>query len=70
MEESRTSELLIRRLELIDEWIKVSDGETFRAVRFLAESKGLFVGPSSGAIYVAAQEVAGRLNKGKKVIWF
>ena len=70
LEESRAPELLSRRLELIDEWIKVSDEEAFRAVKFLAESKRLFVGPSSGAVYAAAQEVAGRLNKGNMVLIF
>ena len=70
LEESRAPELLSRRLDLIDEWIKITDDEAFKAVRFLAESKRLFVGPSSGAVYAAAQEVAGRLSKGKLVLIF
>jgi cysteine synthase B len=70
LEESRAPELLRRRLDLIDEWIKISDSEAFKTVRFLAESKRLFVGPSSGAVYAAAQEVAGRLSKGKLVLIF
>lgn len=70
LEESRIPELLSRRLELIDDWIEVTDSVAFKAVRFLAESKCLFVGPSSGAVYAAAQEVAGRLNKGKLVLIF
>jgi len=70
LEESMVPELLRRRLDLIDEWIKISDKEAFEAVRFLAESKRLFVGPSSGAVYAAAQEVASRLGKGKLVLIF
>ena len=70
LEESMVPELLSRRLDLIDEWIKITDKEAFEAVRFLAESKRLFVGPSSGAVYAAAQEVAGRLGKGKLVLIF
>ena len=70
LEESMVPELLRRRLDLIDEWIKISDSEAFKAVRFLAESEHLFVGPSSGAVYAAAQEVAGRLTKGKLVLIF
>jgi cysteine synthase B len=70
LEESMAPELLRRRLDLIDEWIKISDSEAFKTVRFLAESKRLFVGPSSGAVYAAAQKVAGRLSKGKLVLIF
>jgi len=70
LEESMVPALLSRRLDLIDEWIKITDREAFEAVRFLAESERLFVGPSSGAVYAAAQEVAGRLNKGKLVLIF
>jgi len=70
LEESMMPELLRRRLDLIDEWIKITDNKAFEAVRFLAESEHLFVGPSSGAVYAAAQEVAGGLSKGKLVLIF
>ncbi len=70
LEESAAPELLRRRIELIDEWVKVSDGEAFNAVKTLAYTKALFVGPSSGAVYAAAQKVAEKLNSGRLVLMF
>lgn len=58
LEESMTPSLLERRKNLIDEWVRVSDDEAFLAVRQLAEEEGLFVGPSSGAVFHAALNLA------------
>ncbi|MEM1995180.1 MAG: cysteine synthase family protein [Nitrososphaerales archaeon] len=70
LEDSAAPELLRRRIGLIDEWVKVSDSDAFNAVKTLAKTKALFVGPSSGAVYAAAQEVAGKLSEGKLVLMF
>lgn len=70
LEESAAPDLLRRRLELVDDWIKVSDSQAFDAVKLLAHTRRLFVGPSSGAVYAAAQQVKDKLNRGKIVLIF
>lgn len=61
-EESATPRVLEPRKNLIDRWIRVSDEEAFRAVRELASTEKLFVGPSSGAVVHAAVKVAQEEN--------
>jgi len=58
LEESAMPELLQKRKAVVDEWIRVSDRDAFQAVRELAHSHNLLVGPSSGAVFAAAKKVA------------
>lgn len=59
LEESAMPELLKRRAELVDEWVRVSDADAFAAVQEVARVHQLFVGPSSGAVYRAAENLDG-----------
>jgi cysteine synthase len=53
---------------LIDEVHWLSDGEAFYGCRELARRAGVFAGGSSGASYVVASYLAGRLPAGKDVV--
>jgi cystathionine beta-synthase len=48
--------------QVVDEWIRVGDKESFLAARRLARLEGLLVGGSSGAVLVAALEYGRRLG--------
>jgi cystathionine beta-synthase len=48
--------------QLVDEWIRVSDAESFHAARSLARREGLLVGGSSGTAVAAALRYAQRLT--------
>ena len=55
--------------KLIDEVIRVTDEEAFRAGRHLIETEGLMAGISSGAAVHAAMQLALRPeNKGKRIV--
>ena len=56
-------------IDLIDEWVEVSDEDAFAAVKNLAIKEGLLVGPSSGAVMYAALQ-AGQDEKGVGVMIF
>jgi len=43
-------------IDLIDEWVEVSDEDAFAAVKNLALKEDMLVGPSSGAVMHAAQQ--------------
>jgi cystathionine beta-synthase len=47
---------------VVDEWITVSDAESFRAARRLTREEGIFVGGSGGLNVVTALEVARRVD--------
>src|SRR5688572_8236613 len=49
-------------LELVDDFVTVTDGEAFRMTRRLAREEGLFAGGSSGLIMHAAVETARKLD--------
>ncbi|MGG7177991.1 cysteine synthase A [Clostridium paraputrificum] len=53
---------------VVDEIIKVEDGEAFKTAKDFAEKEGVLVGISSGAAIYAAIELAKKLGKGKKVL--
>ncbi len=48
--------------QLVDEWIRVSDAESFHTARALARREGLLVGGSSGTAVAAALRYARRLT--------
>jgi cystathionine beta-synthase len=47
--------------QLVDEWIRISDGESFHTARAMARREGLLVGGSSGTAVAAALRYAQRL---------
>ena len=57
-------------ISLVDEVVKVSDGEAFAAVRDLARKEGIFAGSSSGGALAASLKLASRLERGKIVTVF
>src|SRR5262249_14987902 len=48
--------------QLVDEWIRVSDAESFHTARALAKREGIMVGGSSGTAVGAALRYARRLS--------
>ncbi|MFQ6082556.1 MAG: PLP-dependent cysteine synthase family protein [Candidatus Aminicenantia bacterium] len=55
---------------LIDEMVRVSDEDAFRATRLLTLEEGIFAGISSGACLHAAWQVAQKMTKGIIVVLF
>jgi cystathionine beta-synthase len=47
---------------VVDEWLTVSDAESFRAARRLTREEGIFIGGSGGLNVVTALEVARRVD--------
>src|SRR6202011_891025 len=48
--------------QLVDEWVRVGDAESFQTARALAKREGILAGGSSGAAVAAALRFARRLN--------
>jgi cystathionine beta-synthase len=53
---------------VVDEWIRVSDRDSFLVARQLAREEGLLVGGSGGTTVWAALEVAKKLGAGKTIL--
>jgi len=58
----------VLKMDLVDEIIKVEDGDAMETTRMLARKEGLLVGISSGAAVYAALEVARRQESEDKLL--
>src|SRR2546421_5964868 len=54
--------------QMVDDWVRVSDAESFRAARDLARLEGILAGGSSGTSVAAALSYARRLTRNDLVV--
>jgi len=54
--------------QLVDEWVRVTDAESFHTARDLARREGLLLGGSTGTIVAAALRYAQRLGPGQLLV--
>src|SRR5262249_44721917 len=54
--------------QMVDEWVRVSDAESFHTARALARREGILVGGSSGTAVAAALRYARRLTPDHLVV--
>ncbi|TLM97624.1 MAG: cysteine synthase family protein [Actinobacteria bacterium] len=53
---------------MVDEWVRVTDAQSFAAARRLAREEGILAGGSAGTALHAAIDVAGRMPEGSVVV--
>lgn len=70
LKESMVPKILESNMDLVDEWITVSDRDAFQTTEKLNEVEGLPAGPSSGAALFATWQVLGDLERGCVVTVF
>src|SRR6185312_11997952 len=54
--------------KVVDDWVRVSDRESFQWARRLAREEGILAGGSGGTSVYAAVQIAQRLGEGKQVL--
>jgi cystathionine beta-synthase len=54
--------------DVVDEWVRVSDRESFQWARRLAREEGILAGGSGGTSVFAAIQIARKLGAGKRVL--
>ncbi len=54
--------------DVVDEWVRVSDRQSFQWARRLAREEGILAGGSGGTSVYAAVQIAQRLGEGKRVL--
>ncbi|MGI0102590.1 MAG: PLP-dependent cysteine synthase family protein [Nitrosotalea sp.] len=55
-EESAKPDLFIKREQVVDDWITITNDEAFAAVKEIYEKEGMLVSPSSATVYVAMKK--------------
>jgi S-sulfo-L-cysteine synthase (O-acetyl-L-serine-dependent) len=55
-EESAKPDLFLKRENVVDDWVSVTNAEAFRVIREVFEKDGLLISPSSAAVYAAMKK--------------
>ena len=55
-EESAKPDLFIKREQVVDDWITITNDEAFIAVKEIYEKEGMLVSPSSATVYTAMKK--------------
>ncbi len=54
--------------DIVDEWVRVSDRDSFLTARRITREEGILVGGSCGTAMFAAMQVARRMDEGKLIV--
>jgi cystathionine beta-synthase len=55
-------------MDIVDEWVTVSDRDSFEIARRITREEGILVGGSTGTAMYAAMEIASRMDEGKNIV--